>query len=65
MQKRVQSDPLIGNPKTGRYKQFRSVHVKDHWVLAWYLEPPILQREHLPKLEVVVFSFFGHHDEWD
>jgi hypothetical protein len=65
MQKRVQADPLIGNPKTGRYKHFRSIHVKDHWVLAWYLEPPVLHREHLHKLEVVVFAFFGHHDEWD
>lgn len=64
-QKRVQNDPLMGNPKTGRYRQFRAVHVKDHWVLAWCLEPPILHRDHLAKLEVVVFAFFGHHDEWD
>ena len=64
-QKRVQADPLAGNPKTGRYKHFRSIHVRDHWVLAWYLEPPVLQREHLARLEVVVFAFFGHHDDWD
>lgn len=64
-QLRVQDDPLIGDPKTGRYRHFRSIHVLNHWVLSWRLEPAIFRREHYPMLKLVVFSFFGHHDDWD
>lgn len=64
MQKRVRRNPLMGTPKTGKYKHFRAIHVRDHWVLAWYLVPPVLQPAQLENLEVVVFAFFGHHDEW-
>ena len=63
-QLRVQANPLIGDPKTGRYRGYRSIHVKDHWVLAWKLVPPIFHASNLPKLELVVFAFFGHHDAW-
>lgn len=62
---KVEANPLCGDVKTGRYRACRSEHVADHWVLGWYLDPPIFQRGHLAKLEMVTFFFFGHHDEWD
>lgn len=63
--KKIAADPLLGDTKTGRYKACRSDHVSDHWVVGWYMEPPVLMRAHLPQVKKVVFFFFGHHDEWD
>jgi len=65
MQLRVQDNPLMGDPKTGKYRHYRAIHVKDHWVLAWRLVPPVFQPQHLPKLQVLVFAYFGTHNQWD
>lgn len=63
--RKIELDPLSGDTKTGRYRACRADHVASHWVIGWYLAPPVLQRAHLPQLERVVFFFFGHHDDWD
>jgi mRNA-degrading endonuclease RelE of RelBE toxin-antitoxin system len=61
---RVEADPLCGDPKTGRYRSCRSIHVAGHFVLGWYLEPTIFKHDHIDKLQRVVFFFVGHHDDW-
>jgi hypothetical protein len=63
--KKIEMDPLCGDTKTGMYRNCRSEHVERHWVIGYYLVPPIGLRQHLPKLQEIVFFFFGHHDEWN
>lgn len=63
MMDKVESDPLIGDPKTGAMRGLRSVHVLRHWVLVWELRPVIVNRAMLDRLREVWFYDFYHHPE--
>lgn len=63
MMDRVEDDPLIGDPKTGRLHGLRQVHVMGHWVLTWSLEPVIVNRKHLSDLRQLWFIELEHHPE--
>jgi mRNA-degrading endonuclease YafQ of YafQ-DinJ toxin-antitoxin module len=63
MMDRVEGDPLLGDPKTGKLRGLRSTHVARHWVLVWELRPVIVNRAMLPSLQEVWFYDVYHHPE--
>ncbi|MBI4393700.1 MAG: hypothetical protein HY556_07900 [Euryarchaeota archaeon] len=59
--KAVTANPLLGDPKTGALVGFRQIHVHDHWVLTWFLDPTIINSQHLSQLRTITWAKFEKH----
>lgn len=73
---KIRTNPFVGKPTTAKAGRgvagriaaesqgSRHLHVADHWVLSYQLNPPITDPAHAKKLKGIHYRWFGKHKEF-